>query len=73
MEPLAIVILVGAIALVVFTVVFNVVRKVRGKSACGCCASAKKQDMPFVGGGEHACTGCCAHCKGCDRTNTNQS
>ena len=36
MDALAVIILIGAVALVAFTVVFNIVRKRKGKSSCGC-------------------------------------
>lgn len=49
MEPLEIIILIGAIALVVFTVVFNIVRKLRGKSSCGC-DSKSSSDCGGCGG-----------------------
>ena len=54
MTPLEIGILVGAIALVVFTVAYNVVRKLRGRSGCGCATQDKKKDG--------ACAGACSHC-----------
>lgn len=38
MGALEICILVGAIALVLFTVIFNIVRKKKGKTCCGDCA-----------------------------------
>lgn len=51
MKPLEIIILVGAIALVVFTIVFNIVRKKKGKTSCGCstgaCSSCK--GCPYAG------------------------
>lgn len=52
MSPLEIGILIGAIALVVFTVVWNVVRKLRGKSSCGCDTGDKSKK----------CAGACSHC-----------
>lgn len=55
MTPLEIGILIGAIALVVFTVVFNVVRKLRGHSGCGCATKTE-------GKKKHACTGACSDC-----------
>lgn len=54
MTPLEIGILVGAIALVVFTVAYNVVRKRCGRSGCGCTSQDKKKNG--------ACTGICSHC-----------
>jgi hypothetical protein len=36
MEPLEIIILIAAIALVLFTVVFNVRRRIKRKPGCGC-------------------------------------
>lgn len=42
---------VGAIALVAFTIIFNIVRKKKGKSSCGCsgcsgCKNAKDGKCP---------------------------
>lgn len=59
MTPLEIGILIGAIALVVFTVVFNVVRKLRGHSGCGC---ATKTEGTQEKKKKHACTGACSDC-----------
>lgn len=53
MSVLEICILVAAVALVLFTVVYNVVRKLRGRSGCGCADKSQK------GGG---CSGACGHC-----------
>ena len=36
MDPIEIVVLILAVALVVFTIVYNVVRRRKGKSSCGC-------------------------------------
>lgn len=43
MEPVEIIVLVAAVGLVAFTIIFNIIRKRKGKGCCGCdsCPSAK--------------------------------
>lgn len=53
MSALEIGILIGAVALVAFTVIFNLLRKRKGRSGCAC--APNKTD-------EKSCSGSCARC-----------
>lgn len=61
MKPLEIIILIGAISLVIFTIVINIIKKKKGKLPCGCDISNGK------------CSGCMFsnNCKNQNDTNTN--
>lgn len=61
MKPLEIIILIGAIALVIFTVVINIVKKRKGKLPCGC----------DIGNDNSKCSGC-AFSKDCKNQNNDE-
>ena len=59
MNILEIVILVLAVSLVLFTVIYNIIRKLGGKSSCGCDVSKKSSG--------------CSGCAGCGHKNKNNN
>lgn len=63
MEPIEIVILILAVALVVFTIVYNVMRRRKGKSSCGCDTGKS---------GKSGCSSC-PYCDSCHSGKPNDS
>lgn len=67
MSGLEIGVMTGAIVLVVFTVVFNIIRRKRGKSSCGCdgCSSASSGSKSAKDKKGSAGASCGSRCAGC--------